>query len=101
MFGNAKNLPQTEMKSSKPQGLHYSQQAHPQERPFSEPYNPQDDFDFTTLPYPQKYHFSLDPATVFPKGRLGGEEAQLGEFEMGVGEVPQVPPVGVGCWEEM
>ena len=71
LFSNTKNLPQTDakpLKQQKPQqSHHHSQQQHSQDRPFSEPYNPQDDFDFTTLKFPQKYHFSLNPATIFPK----------------------------------
>lgn len=48
MFSSTKNIPHTEAKNQKQQQQPYSH-PHYNDKPFSEPYNPQDDFDFTQL----------------------------------------------------
>ena len=68
LFSSTKNIPQTESKHPKQFAPHNSHHQASSDKAFSEPYNPHDEFDFTELlKCPQKYHFSLDPTTIFPR----------------------------------
>jgi hypothetical protein len=68
MFSSTKNIPYNDGKHQKPQKHTHAHPHGATDKPFSKPYNPQDDFDFTELlKRPQQYHFSLNPAVIFPR----------------------------------
>jgi hypothetical protein len=69
MFSSTKNIPDTNAKHHKQHRQNQQNQQHPvEEKPFSNSYCPQDEFDFTKLlTHQQKYLFSLDPAVIFPQ----------------------------------
>lgn len=108
-FSSTKNIPQTESKHRKQYPPQNSHQQASSDKAFSEPYNPQDEFDFTDLlKCPQKYQFSLDPSSIFPRDHalpFGADDLprQQRPFKFETREMPsfEFPDVRLDSWEEM
>jgi hypothetical protein len=76
-FGSTKNIPESEVKYA--HKLHSSSQ-YAEEKPFSEPYEPQEEFDYMSLmQFKSKYPFSMNPNVVFPRG--GSDSKEEGQFD--------------------
>jgi hypothetical protein len=67
-FSSTKNIPDSDIKYTQKnqQAGHYTG-----DKPFSDPYEPQEDFDFLTLMnLKQRYPFSLNTKNIFPRDTL-------------------------------